>query len=40
MGIELAGRREVSVVTAEGDRGEEWCREVKEDSRGGAKVRV
>ena len=35
---DLAGAREEAAATAEGDGGEARQRDVKEDSRGGAKV--
>ena len=38
MVIDLAGAWEAAAAEAEGDGGEELLREVKEDSRGGAKV--
>ena len=40
MGIDLSGEWEAAVATAGGDGGEERRREVKEESRGGAKVRL
>ena len=40
MGIDLTGGQEAASATAEGDGGEEWRREVIENSRGGEKVRV
>ena len=40
VGIDLVGGREASVETVEGGGGEELQREIKEDSRGGAKVWV
>ena len=40
VGIDLEGAREAAAATEEGGGGEEGWREGKENSRGGAKVRV